>query len=81
MQLNMVALETPIEIKKKIGERIRGLRQAKGLTVEQLIHESGIALLALVNIENGHYEMCFSEVFTIAKTLDMTVAQLLQEIC
>jgi len=45
---------TTIEAGMALGDRIRELREAAGLTRERLAHEAGITLSTLQKLEQGH---------------------------
>jgi transcriptional regulator with XRE-family HTH domain len=58
---------------KAIGERIRSGREAKELTQTKLAKRLGWANSKICKIEDGTQELKISELFIIAKELDLTV--------
>jgi transcriptional regulator with XRE-family HTH domain len=60
-----------------LGLRIRHFRVQRGLTLEQLGLEVGVVASQLSLIENGHREPRLSLLKAIARTLDVSVPELL----
>ena len=58
------------------GERLRGLRDARGLTQQQLADRSGIERSAIARIEIGDRKMTGTEVIYLADSLDAQPADL-----
>ena len=57
----------PIE---EIGERIRGLREEKGLTLEEFSHLTGFDIDFLLQIENNEVQPQLGTVIKLSKALD-----------
>ena len=60
-----------------LGRRVRHLRRAAGLTLDDLAERTGMSPSALSLIENGRREPKISALTTIAQALGVTVAHLL----
>lgn len=61
-----------------IGERIRALRQGKGMTLETLAQSAKISKAYLSQLENGDSERPSAEIlYNIALTLNTSIANLL----
>ncbi len=58
---------------KQIGERIRTLREMRGLTMEKLAYESGISKGGLSEIERGMKEPRISTLVKICETLEISM--------
>ena len=56
---------------KALGKRIRELRLQEGLTQQQLAFEAGLELRQISRIERGIINTSASQLFIIAKTLDI----------
>jgi transcriptional regulator with XRE-family HTH domain len=63
-----------------LGERIRSARKAKGLTQEELAHESEIDRSYIGGVERGERNLSFDKLCEIAKALDCDVAALTEGI-
>lgn len=59
-----------------IGEKIRKVREAKGLKQEAVADELGMTQSAFSKIERGESDITFSRLDDIAKTLGMTASEL-----
>src|SRR6478736_9069452 len=59
-----------------VGERVRRLRLALGLTQTELAAQSGIASGAVSMIENGHHEAEAEVIRTLSEALDCDVTYL-----
>ena len=64
----------------KIGNKIRILRKAKKMTLEQLSEKSGVALATLSRIENDKMTGTLESHMNIAKTLGVNLSELLSDI-
>jgi transcriptional regulator with XRE-family HTH domain len=62
----------------KVGERIRHVRLARGLTVEKLAQKSGITKGFLSKIERGEKAPAISTLINLAKSLNVEVSRLLE---
>ena len=68
------------EVKKKLGERIRALRQEKRLTGIQLAQACGIRYPYLMNIEKGNHDLTLQDLVNIVTSLETTVSELTEGI-
>jgi XRE family transcriptional regulator, fatty acid utilization regulator len=60
----------------KFGREIRRLRQALGLTLEELAHRCGVSPNYIGSIENGHRDPSLSTVRALARGLGVTTGEL-----
>lgn len=60
-----------------VGANIRRLRKAKGLTQEQLAHESGVAMRYVAGVERGEENPSLKFLVKIAEALGAEPASLL----
>lgn len=67
---------TPLE---PIGDRIRRLRSALGLTQAELARQAGVSAATLSMLENGHQELDGNALGSLAEVLDCTTAYLTSE--
>ncbi|MDX1443719.1 MAG: helix-turn-helix transcriptional regulator [Gammaproteobacteria bacterium] len=64
------------EFRVRFGRRVRQLREARGLSQQQLADAVSINLTHLSNIENGRYGIRFSRLETLASALSCELADL-----
>lgn len=62
-----------------VGDNIRRLRKAKGVSQETLAHEAGIAMRYLAGIERGEENPSLLVMVKVAKALGVRPADLLDE--
>jgi transcriptional regulator with XRE-family HTH domain len=60
-----------------VGANIRRLRKAKGLTQEQLAHESGVAMRYVAGVERAEENPSLRFLVKLAEALEVEPAQLL----
>ncbi len=65
-----------LNIKQQLGTQIKRLRQAKGLTQEELAEAIGIAPRTLCFIENGHNFLTSETLEKIISTLNISPEEL-----
>lgn len=63
----------------QIGERIRTLRTARGLTQEQLATEIGIDPKTISRAENGRYPISVDQIARIARALNVPTWRLFRD--
>jgi transcriptional regulator with XRE-family HTH domain len=63
-------------IQKQFGERIRGLRLAKGLSQEELAFRAGVHRTYLGGIERGERNPSLKNIAAIARALDVDLPEL-----
>jgi transcriptional regulator with XRE-family HTH domain len=61
----------------ELGKRIRAIRKTKGLSQEQLANEAALDRSYVGGIERGEHNFNVITLIKIAKTLGVTVGQLL----
>jgi len=61
---------------RRMGERIRGLRRARGLTSRELASRAGIAPNSLSRIERGRHEVALSTLGSLLAAMGYTYADL-----
>jgi transcriptional regulator with XRE-family HTH domain len=62
--------------RERVGERLRALRKAQGLTLKALSERSGVALSTLSKIELGQITVSYEKLAAAAHALDVDIAQL-----
>ena len=62
-----------MDIKKKIGIRIRELRSQRQLSQEELAYAAGLDRTYINSIENGRRNVSIVNIERIAKALDVTL--------
>ncbi len=63
---------------KKLGEKIRKLRNAKGVSQETLADEAGIERSYMGAIERGERNPSYDKLISIARALGIKLPQLLE---
>jgi transcriptional regulator with XRE-family HTH domain len=63
-------------IERRFGERIRELRQAKGLSQEELAFRAKVHRTYLGGIERGERNLALKNIVAIAKALDISLSEL-----
>ncbi|MEZ4267284.1 MAG: helix-turn-helix domain-containing protein, partial [Myxococcota bacterium] len=66
------------ELLTELGSRVRGLRQAHGLTVKALSQASGLSARYLVELENGRGNISVGRLHQLAEALGADLAGLFQ---
>jgi transcriptional regulator with XRE-family HTH domain len=61
---------------RRLGERVRELREARGITQEALAFDAGIHVNHLSTIERGEANPSFLVLVSLAKVLGVSVAEL-----
>jgi len=60
------------------GKRVRELREAKGLTQEQLAERAELHSVQISHIEGGRNEVKLTTILRLAKAFGMTASELLK---
>ena len=68
------------ETQRRLGERIRNYRRKKGWSQEELANVSGLHRTYVGSVERGEKNLTLSTLQTIAKTLGISISQLLRGI-
>jgi transcriptional regulator with XRE-family HTH domain len=63
-------------IEKRFGERVRELRQTKGLSQEELSFRAKVHRTYLGSIERGERNPALKNIAAIAKALDVSLSEL-----
>lgn len=63
----------------KIGDRLREIRKAKGLTGKDLEEKSGIGQSTISRIEQDQHSPSIDTLFSICQALDISLKELLVE--
>jgi transcriptional regulator with XRE-family HTH domain len=63
-------------IEKRFGERVRELRQAKGLSQEELAFRAKVHRTYLGSIERGERNPALKNIAAIAKALEVSLSEL-----
>lgn len=66
-------METNINERKRIGARIKQLREQRGMTQAQLAEACGMKAPNIARIETGRYSTGIDILAKIAKALDCTI--------
>jgi DNA-binding XRE family transcriptional regulator len=65
--------------RKALGNRVRQLREAAGLTQEELVARAGIGRITLIRIEQGEQSPRYETLMRIAQALGLRIGELLSE--
>jgi transcriptional regulator with XRE-family HTH domain len=74
----MAGMSTPALA--KLGHAVQRYRQAQGLSQEKLAERAGLHRTYIGGIERGLRNVSFLNLLKLAHALDMTLAELVQEI-
>lgn len=72
-------MQDPVAVRKKLGERVRALRQKRGLSQEQFAHESGLGRSFAGSIERGERDVRITTLCKLAGFFGVSLAQLLRD--
>jgi len=64
------------DLKIKLGERVRSLREEKGISIRQFALQAGLEHPQLINIEKGRVDLKLSSLNKISNALGMNLAKL-----
>jgi len=65
--------------KTEVGQKVRELRKAAGMTQQELATAIGVKQSDLSRMENGEYRVSLSSLVKILQTLDMSVSEFFGE--
>ncbi|HTW91483.1 MAG TPA: helix-turn-helix transcriptional regulator [bacterium] len=71
-------LGMPDDVVRKVGRRIRELRQKKGWSQEKLAEEAGLHRTYIGQVERGEKNIGVENLFRIAKAFDVEPAYMLR---
>jgi transcriptional regulator with XRE-family HTH domain len=69
-------MQDPIAIRKKLGKRVRLLREKRKWSQEELAHYSGLARSFTGAIERGEKDLRLTTLVKLANTFEISVSQL-----
>jgi transcriptional regulator with XRE-family HTH domain len=64
-------------VRRRVGERVRALRAARGLTQLRLAERSGMSRPSIANVEAGRQNVSLRQLYALATVLDVAAADLL----
>lgn len=67
-----------MDMRKLVGRNVRALRQARGMTQEQLAEESGFAQQYISDLERGRRNPTVVTLYELAQALKSTPIELLK---
>lgn len=67
-----------MDMRKLVGRNVRAVRQAKGMTQEQLAEKSGFAQQYISDLERGERNPTIVSLYELAEALGSTPVELLQ---
>jgi transcriptional regulator with XRE-family HTH domain len=67
-----------MDMRKLVGRNVRAVRQARGMTQEQLAEESGFSQQYISDLERGRRNPTVVTLYEIAQALRATPIELLQ---
>jgi len=62
-----------------VKDNLRKLREARGLSIRSLAHKAGVGYVSVFRIEAGQQDPTLSMLVRLAKSLKVTVAELIGE--
>ena len=71
-------METNLDL-RKLGIRIQQYRLERKLTQEELANRIGSTQVYISDLENGHYSPQFNTIYSIAKTLNVSLDSLVAD--
>ncbi|WP_110206557.1 helix-turn-helix domain-containing protein [Nocardioides daejeonensis] len=71
------ANEADLALQRQVGERIREIRTAKGISQEKLAQEIGLHRTYVGSLERGERNPSLQVISRLARLLDVTLDQLL----
>ena len=66
----------PTTVRKRLGKRVRALREKRGWSQEELAHQSGLARSFTGAIERGEKDLRITTLVKLAKTFRLPISQL-----
>ena len=67
------------DYKDAIANNMRGYRESRGLTQQQVAHLAGLARSHISALEQGAGNPSLESLYSLAKTLDVSVEELLED--
>jgi transcriptional regulator with XRE-family HTH domain len=63
------------DIQKRLGNRVRKIRQERGWTQLRLAEAAGMSKTYVCDLENGRKEPCLGSIQILAHTFEMSLAE------
>ena len=76
--LNLLDMGKAVDILERFGQRVRDLRRAKGLSQEAFAAKCGLDRTYMGGIERGERNLALRNINLIAKTLGMSLSELMR---
>ncbi len=73
-------MQDQIEFRRKLGARVRKLREQKGWSQETFAHETGMARSFTSALELGRKDIRLSTMFKLCDIFGLTIRQLLKNL-
>ncbi len=73
-------MQDQIEFRRKLGVRIRKLREQKGWSQETFAHETGMARSFTSALERGKKDIRLSTIFKLCNIFGITIQQLFKNL-
>lgn len=73
-------MQDAIQMRKKLGQRVRQIREKRGWSQEELAHRSGLARSFTGAIERGEKDIRISTLLKLARTFEISLQQLIREV-
>ena len=70
----------PNKLLIQLGQRIRSIRKAKGLSQEELAEATGLHRTYIGGVERGERHISLMNLSRLAKALDLSMSELLADI-
>jgi len=67
-----------MDMRKLVGRNVRAVRQARGMTQEQLAEESGFSQQYISDLERGRRNPTIVSLYELAQALKSTPVELIQ---
>lgn len=68
------------DLPQQFGQRVRALRQARGLSQEAFAHLCGLDRTYISSLERGHRNISLKAIAALAHALDLSLAELFEGI-
>lgn len=62
-------------IRQRLGDRLKALREEKSWSQEDLADRSGIGRVFISQLENGHKEACLETIEALADTFKLSISE------
>jgi len=70
-----------MEVKEKIGNRIRDLRQEKGISQKDLAYDADLDRSYIASVENGQRNISIVNIEKIANALKVSLKEFFFDVC